>query len=81
MRCHLVSASALSGSTAAHMPAICDLFAADPPLTETPSRTMTILGARLGNSGHKSRAKKDIKSDNCICSVPRLDLGNISCSA
>lgn len=58
MRYHLVSASDLSGSTAAHIPAICNLFTADPPLTETPSRTMAFLGARLGNSGHKSREKK-----------------------
>lgn len=58
MRYHLVSAPALSGSTAAHMPAICVLFAADHPLAATPSRTITILGEQLGSADQKSRKKK-----------------------
>lgn len=52
-----------SGSTAAHMPAICDLFfAADPPLAATRSRTMTILGVQLGTQ-ITNQGNPTLKSD------------------
>lgn len=58
---------------------------ADHPPAATPvSGNVTILGAQLGNVDHKPGEKnnKPYQSpDRMDCSVPRLDLGNITCRA
>lgn len=53
-----------SGSTAAHMPAICDLFlAADPPLAATPVSDNNYFWEHNWGTPITNQGKKRLKSD------------------